>query len=53
MENARLLGVPFVKRDHCTALWAVQHPSMAPTSFLVGWGEYVPEIESQRAGASF
>ena len=28
-----------VKRDHCTALLAVQHPSMTPTSFLVGWGE--------------
>ena len=22
---------PYVKRDHCTALWAVQHPSMTPT----------------------
>ena len=28
-----------LKRDHCTALSAVQHPSMTPTSFLVGWGE--------------
>ena len=25
---------PFVKRDHCTALWAVQHPSMTPTGFV-------------------
>ena len=33
------LFIMFVKRDHCTALWAVQHPSMTPTSFLVGWGE--------------
>ena len=24
----------FVKRDHCTALWAVQHPSMTPTGFV-------------------
>ena len=24
----------FVKRDHCTALWAVQHPSMTPTGFF-------------------
>ena len=24
----------FVKRDHCTALWAVQHPNMTPTSFF-------------------
>ena len=23
-----------VKRDHCTALWAVQHPSMTPTGFV-------------------
>ena len=29
----------FFKRDHCTALWAVQHPSMSPTGFLVGWIE--------------
>ena len=36
----------FVKRDHCTALWAVQHTSMPPTSFLVGWGEKDQEIES-------
>ena len=25
----------FVKRDHCTALWAVQHPSMTPTDLHV------------------
>ena len=24
----------FVKRDHCTALWAVQLPSMTPTGFV-------------------
>ena len=28
----------FVERDHCAAFWAVQDPSMTPTSFLVrGW----------------
>ena len=27
-----------VKRDHCTALRAVQHPSMTPTSLLGVWG---------------
>ena len=30
----RLIG--FFKRDHCTALWAVQHPSMTPTEFVSG-----------------
>ena len=25
-------------RDHGTGLWAVQHPSMTPTSFSGGWG---------------
>ena len=29
----------FVKRDHCTALWAVQHPSTTPTLVFMGWGE--------------
>ena len=29
-------GADFVKRDHCTALRAMQHPSMTPTS-LLGW----------------
>ena len=24
----------YVKRDHCTALWVVQHPSMTPTGFF-------------------
>ena len=32
-----------VKRDHCTAFWAVQDPSMTPTSFLVGWGRSRPQ----------
>ena len=41
-----------VKRDHCTALWAVQHPSMTPTGFLVGWVEYVRAIKSERAANS-
>ena len=26
----------FFKRDHCTAFWAVQHPSMTPTEFVSG-----------------
>ena len=29
----RISGL-LVKRDHCTALWAVQHPSMTPTGFV-------------------
>ena len=28
----------YVKRDHCTALRAMQHPSMTPTSLLGVWG---------------
>ena len=31
-----LYAVLDVKRDHCTALWAVQHPSMTPTGFCSG-----------------
>jgi len=32
---ATCTGFPiFAKRDHCTALWAVQHPSMTPTGFF-------------------
>ena len=36
----------YFKKDHCTALWAVQHPSMTPTSFLVVWREkaHMPEV---------
>ena len=34
---AKVLPTVLNKRDHCTALWAVQHPSMTPTGFLVGW----------------
>ena len=28
----------FIKREHCTALRAMQHPSMTPTSLLGVWG---------------
>jgi len=39
-DEKGLERVVFVKRDHCTALWAEQHPSMTPTpegSFVMGW----------------
>ena len=37
--NAEVADIMFVKRDHCTALWAVQHPSMTPSSLLGLLGE--------------
>ena len=33
-----LYSPAYVKRDHCTALRAMQHPSMTPTSLLGVWG---------------
>ena len=45
-------GLTFIKRDHCTSLRAVQHPSMTPTRLLGLWGEQVRARESQRAANS-
>ena len=39
MQQARyeVAAVCFVKADHCTALPAVQHPSITPTSRDIYW----------------
>ena len=34
LHPARALVDGVLLRDHCTALWAVQHPSMTPTGFV-------------------
>ena len=39
----------FAKRCHCTALGAMQHPSITPTSFLMGWAEKLREIKGATA----